>query len=155
RGRIDDRGREIEPLELPEIDLDGVEAVAVALLNSHRNPAHELAVAERLRGVHVSLGHRVSPEVGYLARGATTLVDAAVTPVLRRAVEADRIPSTALAIRSDGTLCPVDGLRAPDAVLSGPAGGVVAVAAVAAQAGFDRAVGLDMGGTSTDVCRVE
>lgn len=155
RGRIAADGTELEPLEIPVIDLTGVEAVAVVLLNSHRNPAHELAVAERLTGVHVTLGHRIAPETGYLARIETALVDAAVTPILRRAVAADRIPADALAMRSDGTLAPVEALRAPDAVLSGPAGGVVAVAAVAAQGGFERAVGLDMGGTSTDVCRVE
>ncbi|MEO0605766.1 MAG: hydantoinase/oxoprolinase family protein, partial [Myxococcota bacterium] len=102
----------------------------------------------------VALGHEVSPEVGYLARIETTLVDAAITPVLARAIVRDRVPDGTLAMRSDGGLVDAGALRAPDAVLSGPAGGVVAVAATARIAGFDRVVGLDMGGTSTDVCLV-
>ncbi|HHO53054.1 MAG TPA: 5-oxoprolinase [Deltaproteobacteria bacterium] len=162
-GRIDANGREIEPLILPSgLDLDGIEAVAVVLLNSCRDPAHELAVADWIAdlpsppgdALFVSLGHLASPEVGYLARIETTLVDASITPILQRAMARDRIGADALAVRSDGSLVPSPDLRAPDAVLSGPAGGVVAVAAVARQAGIERAVGLDMGGTSTDVCLV-
>ncbi|MCB9763437.1 MAG: hydantoinase B/oxoprolinase family protein [Alphaproteobacteria bacterium] len=156
-GRLDAQGRELEPLTLPAIDTSGYDAVAIALINSHRDPRHERAVAQALArdGLYLALGHQVSPELGYLARVETTLVDAAITPVLGAAMRRDRIPAGALAVRSDGSLCPAEQLVAPDAVLSGPAGGVVAVAAVAAQAGFARAVGLDMGGTSTDVCRVE
>ncbi|MGM0574222.1 MAG: hydantoinase B/oxoprolinase family protein [Myxococcota bacterium] len=160
-GRVDAGGRALEPLDVPDeltdlVRREGVEAAAIVLLNSHRNPAHEEAVAEALGDVpFVTLGHRVSPEVGYLGRIETTLVDAAITPVLRRALDRDEIPDDALAMRSDGSLCPAPALRAPDAVLSGPSGGVLAVAAVARQAGFDHAVGLDMGGTSTDVCRVD
>ncbi|MBW1878130.1 MAG: hydantoinase B/oxoprolinase family protein, partial [Deltaproteobacteria bacterium] len=157
-GRIDRDGTEIEPLEIPDLDLYGVEAIAVALLNSHRNPEHELAVARAVRErceVYVALGHRVSPEVGYLARVETTLVDAAITPVLRRALEQDQVPPGSLGMRSDGSLSRVPDLVAPDAVLSGPAGGVMAVDAVARMAGFTHAVGLDMGGTSTDVCRID
>ena len=158
-GRVDAEGREIEPLALDALPLEGIGAVAVVLINSHRNPSHERIVAEAVRaaapGIHVTLGHEVVAEVGYLARMETALVDAAVTPVLRAALVRDRVPDGALAMRSDGSLCPWRALRAPDAVLSGPAGGALAVAAVAAQAGFARAVGLDMGGTSTDVCRVD
>lgn len=72
-GRMDAEGREIEPLRVPELRLDGVEAVAIALLHSGRNPAHELALAATLQGVSVALGHQVCPEVGYLARVETTL----------------------------------------------------------------------------------
>ena len=154
-GRMDAEGREIEPLRVPELPLDGVEAVAIALLHSGRNPAHELALAATLQGVSMALGHQVCPEVGYLARVETTLVEAAITPLLRRAVQKDKLQSGTLAMRSDGSLCPVEALGAADAVLSGPAGGVLAVAEVARQGGFARAVGLDMGGTSTDVCRVD
>ncbi|TNF38438.1 MAG: 5-oxoprolinase, partial [Deltaproteobacteria bacterium] len=155
-GRLAADGTELEPLRLPaDLDLDGIEAAAVVLVNSHQNPAHELAVAAALPLPFVSLGHRASPELGYLARVETTLVDAAITPILQAAVARDAIPADALAVRSDGSLCPAPALRAPDAVLSGPAGGVLAVAEVARQAGFAHAVGLDMGGTSTDVCRVD
>ncbi len=158
-GRIDATGRPIEPLRLPTSpSLDDVDAVAVVLLNSCRNPDHEVQVARWLADLrpdlHVCMGHRASPELGYLARIDTTLVDAAITPVLRASLQRDAIPDGALAVRSDGSLVPAEQLRAPDAVLSGPAGGVVAVAAVARQAGLQRAVGFDMGGTSTDVCLV-
>lgn len=158
--RVDARGRVVVPLTLPDdIDLDGIESVAVALAHGPAAPEHEVAIASWLRdlrpGLPVSLGHRVDPEVGYLARIDATLVDAAVTPVLRAALDRDRIPDGSQALRSDGSLTPAESLRAPEAVLSGPAGGVLAVAEVARMAGFERAVGLDMGGTSTDVCRVD
>ncbi len=155
RGRIAADGAVVEELVLPALDLSGFEAVAVCLVNAHANPAHELAVARELEGVLVALGHDVSPELGYLARIETTLIDAAITPILAAAIRRDRIPPGAHAMRSDGSLVPAGQLRAPDAVLSGPAGGVLAVAAIAEAAGFERAVGLDMGGTSTDVCRVD
>jgi 5-oxoprolinase (ATP-hydrolysing) len=157
-GRLDAHGREIEPLVLPERwDLAGIEAVAVVLLNSHKESAHELAVARALagHGLSISLGHEVDPELGYLARVETTLVDAALAPVLREALLRDEIPEAALAMRSDGGLIAAHALRPPDAVLSGPAGGVLAVEAIARQAGLSGAIGLDMGGTSTDVCCVQ
>jgi 5-oxoprolinase (ATP-hydrolysing) len=158
-GRIGSRGEELEALVKPNLALKGIEAVAIVLMNSPLNPAHELALAERIReqypNIYISLGHQVAAELGYLARIETALVDAAITPLLRRAMTRDKIPSEAQAICSDGSLIAARDFTAPDAVLSGPAGGVLAVAAVAAMAGFDRAVGLDMGGTSTDVCRVE
>jgi 5-oxoprolinase (ATP-hydrolysing) len=157
-GRVDANGVEIEPLgacpNIPPCD-----AIAIVLLNSHRNATHELHLAELLRahhpGVHVVCGHEISPSTGYLARIETTLVDAAITPRLRQSMDKDRLPADSHAMQSDGSLCPGPELRAPDAVLSGPSGGVLAVAEVARIAGFHRAVGLDMGGTSTDVCRVD
>lgn len=152
RGRIDHRGVEIEPLRLPELDLAGIEAVAIALLFSPLNPAHERALAAALPpGLFCALGHRASPELGYLARVETTWLDAAITPVLQAGLRRDRLPPGTRAVRSDGSLCPAEALRAPEAVLSGPASGVAAVAAVVAQAGFGRGIGLDMGGTSTDI----
>ncbi|MED5369651.1 MAG: hydantoinase B/oxoprolinase family protein [Myxococcota bacterium] len=157
--RLDAQGRVLSPLVLPDLSgvEEGIQAVAIVLAHAPKNPAHELALeaALRKRGLHVSLGHRVDPELGLLARIETTLIDAAITPVLHAAMARDQIPAGAQAMRSDGSLCPAPQLHAPEAVLSGPAGGVLAVAAVAQQAGFERAVGLDMGGTSTDLCRVE
>ncbi len=155
-GRIDEDGNEVEPLALPDMSIDDIESAAVVLLNSHVNAAHEISLARRLKEVdYVTMGHECSPEVGYLGRIETAIVDAAITPLLRRAMFTDRIPPGATVIRSDGSLCQAHELRAPDAVLSGPSGGVLAVAKVAELAGFSRAIGLDMGGTSTDVCRVE
>lgn len=153
-------GTVAEPMQVPtRFQVAEVQAVAVVLRHSVANPAHERALAEAVRAAHpdlyVTMSHQVDPEVGLLPRLHTTLVDASITPVLRRAIGADRIADQALAMRSDGSLVPASELRAPAAVLSGPAGGVLAVAEVARQAGFSRAVGLDMGGTSTDVCRVD
>ncbi len=157
--RVDADGTVLTPLTLPDdVDWTGIESVAVVLLHGPRHPEHERALAAfaraRLPDAFVSLGHEVSPEVGYLSRIETTLVDAAITPVLSRALAQDRVPAGTLAVRSDGGLVDAERLRAPDAVLSGPAGGVVAVAATARIAGFERVVGLDMGGTSTDVCLI-
>jgi len=161
-GRINAQGEAVEPLPeealkvLEQMDLSAFGGVAIALLNSNRNPSHELAVAAHLPPeMHTALGHQLSPEVDYLGRIETALVDAAISPPLLQAIQRDLIPPSAQAIRSDGSLCAAHDLRAPEAVLSGPAGGVLAVEAVAKQAGFKKAVGLDMGGTSTDVCRVE
>ncbi len=155
RGRMGPGGEEVDPLGAVDLDLSGIAAVAIVLFGSGWSPAQELALAARVPpGVPVSLGHRCSAEVGYLARVETTLLDAAITPILSRALVRDRIPAAAHAIRSDGSLVPAAALRAPDAVLSGPAGGVLAVEAVARLAGVSLAVGLDMGGTSTDVCLV-
>ncbi|MCB9684339.1 MAG: hydantoinase B/oxoprolinase family protein [Alphaproteobacteria bacterium] len=158
-GRWGPDGVEFEPLVLPDaVDLDGIEAAAVVLLHGPRRPEHERAVADRLRALGlrgpVALGHEVCPELGYLARIETTLVQASVEPVLRAALVADRIPVEALAVRSDGSLVPVARLGAADAVLSGPAGGVLAIAEIARRLG-KVVVGLDMGGTSTDVCVVD
>jgi 5-oxoprolinase (ATP-hydrolysing) len=158
-GRMDHEGNERQPLAIsPDLvaRLEAFDAVAVVLLHSHRNPTHEQRVGEALAAhPQVVLGHLSSPELGYLSRIETTLVDAAISPLLHRAMKRDKIPADALAMRSDGGLCPASEFRAPDAVLSGPAGGVRAVEAIAKMAGFEHAVGLDMGGTSTDVCRVQ
>ena len=160
RERIAADGTVAEPLRVPtRFEVADIQAVAVVLRHSVANPAHERTLAEAVRAAHphlyVAMSHQVDPEVGLLARLHTSLVDAAVTPVLRHAIRADRIADEAQAMRSDGSLVRASALRAPAAVLSGPAGGVLAVAEVARQAGFSRAVGLDMGGTSTDVCRVD
>ncbi len=159
-GRIAADGTvEVAPALPDDLDLEGIEGVAVCLRHGPAAPEAEEELAAAVRrsapGAHVVAGHAVDPEVGLLARVETALVDAAITPVLRRALERDRIPEGARAMRSDGSLVDATALRAPEAVLSGPAGGVLAVAAIAELAGFERAVGLDMGGTSTDVCRVD
>jgi 5-oxoprolinase (ATP-hydrolysing) len=155
-GRVDGAGMIVEPLVIPDLPLDGVEAVAVVLPHAPLEPAHERAVAAAVpSGVPVFLGHQECPAPGYLARIETTLVEASITPVLRRAVARDALPAGALAMRSDGSLVAAEQLGAADAVLSGPAGGVLAVAALADRLGLPLVIGLDMGGTSTDVCVVE
>lgn len=160
-GRISIDGTLLQPPSVPaslHASLEGMEAAAVAFLHSLENPEHErrwLAILrERRPDLHTVASHQVTSTRGYVSRIETTLVDAAVTPVLRRALARDRVPTGSRAIQSDGALVPAEALRAPDAVLSGPAGGVLAVRAIARQAGLPGAVGLDMGGTSTDVCCV-
>lgn len=138
----------------------GVEALAVCLLHALVDPVHELRVgriATELGFRHVSLSHAVSPEPGLLARAQTTLADAYLTPVLRHYLRrlAAALPGSRLRVmRSDGTLAAAEEVRGRDVLLSGPAGGLVATAAIAREADDAAALAFDMGGTSTDVCRV-
>ena len=137
----------------------GYEAAAVAFLHADLNPVHE-AVAGRLAaeaGIgFVALSHEVSPLPRFLPRAGTTVADACLTPVLRAYV--DRVQAAVAGaplwfMTSAGGLVRAEAFRGRDAVLSGPAGGVSGVAAVARAAGARAVLGFDMGGTSTDVCR--
>lgn len=156
--RLGPDGALLSPLE-PEAARLGLEAAraagctaaAVVLLHGPTRPALEREVGALCRAAgftQVSLGHEISPSVGFLDRVQTTLADALTSPLLPRA--------PGLYLRSDGGLAEAHdrGWSGAQAVLSGPAGGAVAAAAVAAEAGVGPAFGFDMGGTSTDVCRV-
>ncbi|MEC7524435.1 MAG: hydantoinase B/oxoprolinase family protein [Myxococcota bacterium] len=141
------------------LTLDGVQSVAVVVLHGPRAPALERelgALATAAGARHVSLSHEVDAEQGLLARADTTVADAYLTPLLTDYVgrlEA-ALPGSALSImQSSGALTDARGFRGRNAVLSGPAGGVVALGWIAARHGVERAIGFDMGGTSTDVCR--
>jgi len=137
----------------------GFRAVAIVLLHGFRFTDHEARVAAIAREIgfsQVSVSHEVSPLMKLVGRGDTTVVDAYLSPILRRYV--DKV-ATALGqdtrllfMQSNGGLTDAHAFRGKDAILSGPAGGVVGMARTAAQAGFDRVIGFDMGGTSTDVC---
>ena len=155
------------PLDLDSVpDLDGAEAVAVCLLFSFRDPAHEAAVADELRrrlpGAHVVASHEVAPEFREYERASTTAADAYLGPVCARYFrslasrcrEAD-LPEP-LVMRSSGGVATIDeAAQHPALVLvSGPAGGVVGAARAAAEAGIENAISFDMGGTSTDVCLI-
>ena len=159
-GRLSPDGDVIEPLGALPHPPEGFvpEAVAIAIVHGPSRGSWERRLADEARQrwphAHIALGHELAPQRGYLARVETTLVDAAISPILQAAVRSDRIRPDAHAIRSDGSLVPAHALRAPDAVLSGPAGGVVAVAAVARHLQLPLLVGFDMGGTSTDVSLV-
>ena len=135
---------------------DAFAGIAVCLKHAPADAEDAWAeeAATRWPEARIVRSHRVSASVGLLARMETALVDAAIGPVLHTALVADAIPDDAQAIRSDGSLCPADQLSASEAVLSGPAGGVIAVAALARTLNLPLAVGFDMGGTSTDVCVV-
>jgi len=136
---------------------DGIRAVAVACLHSHLHPAHERAVGELARRTgfpQVSLSSEVSPLMRLVPRGDTTVVDAYLSPVLRRYVDqvADELRGVRLMfMQSNGGLAEAGHFHGKDAILSGPAGGIVGMARLSRQAGHDRVIGFDMGGTSTDV----
>ncbi|MEU1082798.1 hydantoinase B/oxoprolinase family protein [Streptomyces sp. NPDC005908] len=136
---------------------DGIRAVAVVCLHSDRHPAHEQAVGElaaRVGFPQISLSSEVSPLMKLVPRGDTAVVDAYLSPVLRRYVRqvADALEGVRLMfMQSNGGLTEARQFRGKDAILSGPAGGIVGMARMSQLAGFDRVIGFDMGGTSTDV----
>lgn len=139
----------------------GIESLAIALLHSYRDNRHEVRLRELAQVFgfrNVSISSDISPTIKLISRGDTTVVDAYLTPVLRDHVMhiEERVPEKSLRLlTSAGGLVTPGSMRAKDMILSGPAGGVVAVAQAAHQAGFDKAIGFDMGGTSTDVSRYD
>ncbi|MFD7971430.1 hydantoinase B/oxoprolinase family protein [Streptomyces clavifer] len=162
--RIDARGRTVKPLDrttvarrLGEARAAGIRSAAVVLMHGYRHPGHESAVAEAAREAgftQVSCSHEVSPLIKLVPRGDTTVVDAYLSPILRRYVEevaAELSGIRLMFMQSNGGLREAAHFRGKDAVLSGPAGGVVGMVRTSAQAGHDRVIGFDMGGTSTDV----
>ena len=135
----------------------GFRAAAVVGLHAYRFPDHERRIgdiARRIGFTQVSLSHETSPLMKLVPRGDTTVVDAYLSPILDRYVArvADTLADVRLMfMRSDGGLTDARMFRGKDSILSGPAGGIVAIAKTAKAAGFDRVIGFDMGGTSTDV----
>jgi len=135
----------------------GIRAVAIVFLHGYRYPAHEeqaAALAEEIGFTQISISHQVSPLMKLVGRGDTTVADAYLSPVLRRYV--DRVAREAgdvqlLFMQSHGGLADARHFHGKDSILSGPAGGIVGAARTAAQAGFERIITFDMGGTSTDV----
>jgi len=136
---------------------DGFRSVAVVCLHGYRNHRHETAIgdiARRIGFTQVSESHECSPLMRLVARGDTTVVDAYLSPILRHYVDqlTDELHDARLMfMQSNGGLTEAHHFRGKDAILSGPAGGVVGMARTATAAGFDRVIGFDMGGTSTDV----
>jgi 5-oxoprolinase (ATP-hydrolysing) len=136
---------------------DGFRSVAVVCMHGYRYPRHEAAIgaiARRIGFTQVSESHECSPLMRLVARGDTTVVDAYLSPILRRYVDhvaGEFGDARLMFMQSNGGLTEAHHFRGKDAILSGPAGGVVGMARTAAAAGFDRVIGFDMGGTSTDV----
>ncbi len=137
---------------------DGITAIAIVLMHGWRWTEHEAALADLARQIgfaQISASHRVGPLIKLIGRGDTSVVDAYLSPVLKRYV--DRVvralghETHLLFMQSSGGLVEHDGLQGKDAILSGPAGGIVGMVRTAAQAGHSRVIGFDMGGTSTDV----
>ncbi|MGW2773038.1 hydantoinase B/oxoprolinase family protein [Streptomyces olivaceoviridis] len=153
------RAPDLDALEGPlrEAYADGIRAVAVVCLHSHLHPGHERAIGElaaRTGFPQISLSSEVSPLMKLVPRGDTAVVDAYLSPVLRRYVRhiADELRGVRLMfMQSNGGLTEAGQFRGKDAILSGPAGGIVGMARMSQRAGFDRVIGFDMGGTSTDV----
>ena len=135
----------------------GIRSVAIVLMHGHRFDQHELELAQiaaEIGFVQISTSHDVSRLSKIVSRGQTTVVDAYLTPVLKRyisSVTAELEQTSLLFMQSSGGLVDAAAFRGRDAILSGPAGGVVGAVATAQKAGFAKIIGFDMGGTSTDV----
>ncbi|MGB9294644.1 MAG: hydantoinase/oxoprolinase family protein, partial [Pseudolabrys sp.] len=147
--------------DLEAAKVDGIEAVAIVFIHAYRFPKHEKSVAALAREMgfaQVSVSHEVSPLIKLVGRGDTTVVDAYLSPILRRYVaevdkdlDARRSAARLMFMMSSGGLTAAELFQGKDAILSGPAGGVVGMAETGRQAGLNHLIGFDMGGTSTDV----
>lgn len=143
--------------ELEQAYREGYRAAAVVCVHAYLYPEHEGSIAElatRVGFTQVSRSAEVSPLVKLIPRGDTTVVDAYLSPVLRRYVDRVSRDLTAVPLQfmqSNGGLTEAHRFRGKDAILSGPAGGIVGMVRMSAAAGFDHVIGFDMGGTSTDV----
>ncbi|MCB1336850.1 MAG: hydantoinase B/oxoprolinase family protein [Maritimibacter sp.] len=166
--RLDAEGRVVRPLDeaalataLNEARGAGIAAVAIAFLHGHINPAHEARAAALARDAgftQVSVSHEVSRLTKLVGRGDTTVVDAYLSPILRRyvarveaALDLGRATGGLYFMQSNGGLTDARRFQGKDAILSGPAGGIVGMVRTAEAAGHARLIGFDMGGTSTDV----
>ena len=159
-------GEVVRVLDPEEVDValgrlrgEGIQSLAIVLVHGYRDGVDERAIAARALAVgftEIACSHEVVGELGLLGRGDTTVVDAYLTPVLSAYVRrlSEALPGSSLRImQSSGDLTDAGRFRGRDAILSGPAGGVVAVGAIARRVGAAQVIGFDMGGTSTDVCR--
>ncbi len=142
---------------------NGIRSVAIAFMHGYLNPSHEVAVAKLAHEVgftQVSVSHETSKLIKLVGRGDTTVVDAYLSPILRRYVEqvssaldmSNGACSRLFFMQSNGGLTDAKLFQGRDSILSGPAGGVVGMVKTAEDAGFTSLIGFDMGGTSTDVC---
>ena len=168
--RVDVNGGVIEELDVEIVKKAlkkhyeaGFRSVAVALLHGYRYHSHELTIAEIAKEIgfeQISLSHQVSPLIKLVSRGDTTVVDAYLSPILRRYVNQVRDAldvdnggcKSLMFMQSNGGLTDASLFQGKDAILSGPAGGVVGMVKTANEVGIDKLIGFDMGGTSTDVC---
>lgn len=162
--RMSAQGEVLQPLNFDfRADLqaaydDGIRACAIVLLHGYRYPDHEQQVATLAREIgfsQISISHQVSPLMKLISRGDTTIVDAYLSPILRRYVDqisSQLDPATQLLfMQSNGGLINAQFFQGKDSILSGPAGGIVGAVKTSALAGFSNIIGFDMGGTSTDV----
>ena len=170
--RVTAEGQVLQPLdedalkrELEALRHEGFSACAIVFLHGYRFPVHErraIKLAREAGFAQISASHETVPLMRFVSRGDTTVADAYLSPVLSR--YADRIAASIgtekkgprlFFMTSNGGLASPDFFRGKDAILSGPAGGVIGMAETAREAGFARVIGFDMGGTSTDVSRFD
>ena len=162
--RMDAHGEVVTPLDLDDLKPrlqaafdDGIRAVAVLCMHGYRYPEHEekiAGLAEEIGFTQISSSHATSPMIKLVGRGDTTVVDAYLSPILRRYVDqvAGQLGDVRLQfMQSNGGLTDAKLFQGKDAILSGPAGGIVGAVKTSEQAGFDKLITFDMGGTSTDV----
>ncbi len=163
--RISAQGEVLIPVDQPRTQAllakhyaQGFRACAIVFMQGYRYPDHECTVAQIARELgftQVSVSHEVAPVMKLVSRGETTVLDSYLSPVLNRYLTGlqqhlGSIPL--LMMQSNGVLTPAPYFQGKDSLLSGPAGGMIAVISISQKAGFDRVLGFDMGGTSTDVC---
>ena len=140
----------------------GIRSIAIVLMHAYAYPQHELlleTLAREIGFTQISVSHQVSPLMKLVGRGDTTVVDAYLSPILRRYVEQVQEElgegPRLMFMQSSGGLTAANLFQGKDAILSGPAGGVVGAVETARMAGFEKIIGFDMGGTSTDVCHFD
>jgi len=166
--RCNANGKELVPLDLDGARVDlhaaweqGIRSAAIVFMHAYRYPAHEQRIATLAREIgftQVSTSFDVSPLMKLVGRGDTTVVDAYLSPILRRYIDtvASQLAGTRLLfMQSNGGLVDSRLFQGKDSILSGPAAGVVGAVRTSAAAGFDKIIGFDMGGTSTDVSHYE
>lgn len=147
--------------QLADLRGRGIDSLAIALMHGAQFPDEEQAIAEAAQAAgfdHICCSHWVSTEPGLLARAQTCVVEAALAPILRRYTRtlAEQLPGARIRfMQSDGNLANAEHFTARNSIFSGPAGGVIGATRVATACGLERIVGLDMGGTSTDVFHAE
>ena len=164
RERCGAHGEVIEPLDEAQLKAEllaqyqrGLRSVAIVFMHGYRYTAHEVAarcIATEVGFTQISTSHETSPMMKLVSRGDTTVVDAYLSPILKRYVQqvAQEMPGVKLFfMQSSGGLTDAHAFAGKDAILSGPAGGIVGMARTAAMAGIEKVIGFDMGGTSTDV----
>ncbi|BAY32138.1 hydantoinase/oxoprolinase [Nostoc carneum NIES-2107] len=162
--RYDAQGNELTAVNLAQVKQDlqavynkGIRSCAIVFMHSDRYPNHEQQVyqiAQEIGFTQISVSHQVSPLMKLVSRGDTTVVDAYLTPILRRYVNqvASQLPGVRLMfMKSDGGLVVAQQFQGKDSILSGPAGGIVGAVQTSKRAGFELVITFDMGGTSTDV----
>lgn len=162
--RYSAQGKELIPVNLTAVQADlqaaynaGIRSCAIVLMHGYRYLAHEkqvAAIAHTIGFTQVSVSHEVTPLMKLVSRGDTTVVDAYLSPILRRYVEqvASQLGGVALQfMQSNGGLVDAQLFQGKDSILSGPAGGIVGAVQTSTTAGFSKIIGFDMGGTSTDV----